>query len=177
MPFQGIITDKTCTSLSIMNSGTQFAILRKRAVIGAVVLCALFFIFAPDDWRGPLRDRSVRTSTWLDIPNQHLGTGVVERLKTRWQDGKLSYIVDIAPPSPLLLTERDKKSSTASFALELSAGGGFVLLRDMFFLQHMTAVMGSNSVPIALQYQATIACDRERFLSLRSWELTWSFPD
>ena len=115
--------------------------------------------------------------TWPPISNEHLGPGVRELLKSRWHDGKLSYIVTINPASELLKKERDKYGIGASFSVQFSDDAGFVVLRDSFFLKQMTAIIDDSGKPTQFEYQDELTCDRTLYRSLKTWALTWSIKD
>ena len=143
----------------------------KKALIGAVVAGVFFGIVADPllDW---WKQRSIKY--WPGLSNEHLGPGVREILKTRFVDGRLSYILTISPVSRLLKDERDRYLSTAFFTLQFMDDAGFIVLSDSFFLKQMTAIIDQDGVPTYLQYQGRVLCDAARYQSLKTWSMAWA---
>jgi|ERR1022692_705360 hypothetical protein len=113
---------------------------------------------------------------WPEIPNDQLGPGVREQLKTRWADGTLNYILEVTPVSEALMKTRKDYRPGGTFVVQFSDESGFVVLKDSLYIKEMTQIMDDRGAPLSLRYQGEAKCDRGVYHSIRKWEIAWSLP-
>jgi hypothetical protein len=111
---------------------------------------------------------------WPEIANEQLGSGVREQLKTRWADGTLTYILEVAPVSDSLTKTRKDYGLGGTFVVQFSDESGFVVLKDSLYIKEMTQIMDDRGVPMSLRYQGEAKCDRSAYHSIKKWDLAWS---
>lgn len=132
----------------------------------------LLLAFCAAIFAGCTDSRQVRD--WPDIPNELLGPGVTEKLKTRWMSGRAAYIITITPASDLLKEKRSAYGLGPTFTVSFTDDTKFVVLKDTFYLRQMTAVVNDSGTPIWFEYQGEIICNRSVYRSLEGWALGWS---
>ena len=95
-------------------------------------------------------------------------------LKTIWRDGKLFYILYVAPVTDKLKEARTGFLSNNKFTLQLTDANGFYLLEIPIPLKSMTEIVDNNGNATYLSANDNVSCTSETYLALASWTCSWN---
>lgn len=99
------------------------------------------------------------------------------RLKTTWRDGKLHYILNVAPISSQVQKAKETAYSDARFTMDFYDRDGFELLTVPVKIQEMSQVVDDAGKPQSLSATGSMPCSVETYEALAVSGIGWAgFP-
>ena len=125
---------------------------------------------------------------WPDIMVPQLGD-VTASLSTMWREGRLYYQFSITPSQILNAARQRSEAVAPSLARDVISGAfvpapwlsvqlldsyGFKLIEIKFSVHSLIGVVDEHGKEIRLTANDSVACSREKYASITSWNLAWT---
>ncbi|MDD8018870.1 MAG: hypothetical protein PHP42_10895 [Bacteroidota bacterium] len=119
-------------------------------------------------------EQALKIKSWPTITLPSVDS-VKLNLKTCWREGKMYYILNVAPYTYRLKTAKESYLSSSKFTLEMTDANGFSLLQVPILLSSMTRIVDEKGEPMYITANDNTLCTSETYLTLANWSCIWNF--